>query len=163
MGQVTEKDDVVAGEGNVARGLKISRSRYVPVRRNFAVFYVSSVSKNPNSGPTGRNSKWIEQPIQCLDVFERVSLKGYCPPRKIELYAMRFERCDADNSIDSSLDLLKLNDFTIEFETKKIIFHPTAPKTYVPPGDPLSDCLILEPQVQGHPIRLIVDTCPRAD
>jgi hypothetical protein len=46
MGQVTERDDVVAGEGNVARGLKISRSRYVPVRRNFAVFYVLSVSKN---------------------------------------------------------------------------------------------------------------------
>jgi hypothetical protein len=46
MGQVTEKDDVIAGEGNVASGLKISRSRYVPVRRNFAVFYVLSVSKN---------------------------------------------------------------------------------------------------------------------
>ena len=46
MGQVTEKDDVVAGEGNVASGLKISRSGYVPVRRKFVVFCVLSLSKN---------------------------------------------------------------------------------------------------------------------
>jgi hypothetical protein len=51
-GQVTrriEKDDVIAGEGNVASGLKISRSRYVPVGHNFAVFYVLSVEKSISS------------------------------------------------------------------------------------------------------------------
>jgi predicted aspartyl protease len=56
------------------------------------------------------------------------------------------------------LDMLKLSNFTIEFETKKIIFHSTGPTAYVPHGDPLSDCLILELQVQGHPVRLVIDS-----
>jgi predicted aspartyl protease len=56
------------------------------------------------------------------------------------------------------LDLLKLTNFTIDFETKKIIFHSTGPTSYVPHGDPLSDCLILELQIQGHPVRLVIDS-----
>ena len=57
MGQVTEKDDVVAGEGNVASGLKISRSRYVPQFCRFLRFErleksISSVFSIPLNIPT---------------------------------------------------------------------------------------------------------------
>jgi predicted aspartyl protease len=56
------------------------------------------------------------------------------------------------------MDLLKLSNVTIDFDARKIIFHPTAQKVYSVPGDPLANCLIVELQVQGRPVRLIVDT-----
>jgi predicted aspartyl protease len=56
------------------------------------------------------------------------------------------------------MDVLKLSNFSIDFDARKIIFHPSARKPSVVRGEPLSDCLILEIQVQSHPVRLIVDT-----
>jgi predicted aspartyl protease len=57
------------------------------------------------------------------------------------------------------LDLLKLSNFSIDYATRKIIFHSFRQETVVNPKEPLSDCcLILELKVQGHAVRLIVDT-----
>jgi predicted aspartyl protease len=56
------------------------------------------------------------------------------------------------------MDLLKLSNFSIDYEAKKIIFH-SRPQHYAPPsGEPLLECVILELHVQGHLVRLIVDT-----
>jgi len=55
-------------------------------------------------------------------------------------------------------DLLKLSDFSIDYDTKKIIFHSQQREYTQPSGEPLSECVILELLVQGHPVRLIVDT-----
>jgi predicted aspartyl protease len=54
-------------------------------------------------------------------------------------------------------DLLKLTDFTINYDTNTITFLP-GQRQYTPPGEPLSACIVLELLVQGHPLRLIVDT-----
>jgi predicted aspartyl protease len=56
------------------------------------------------------------------------------------------------------MDLLKFSNFSIDFDTHKITFHPSMQKVSVIAGDPLLQCPILEVQVQGHPVRLIVDT-----
>lgn len=56
------------------------------------------------------------------------------------------------------MDLLKFSNFSIDFDTHRITFHPSMQKVSVVAGDPLLQCPILEVQVQGHPIRLIVDT-----
>jgi predicted aspartyl protease len=56
------------------------------------------------------------------------------------------------------MDLLKLSDFSIDYDTKKIIFHSQQREYTRPIGEPLSECVILELLVQGHPVRLIVDT-----
>src|SRR5215469_3054829 len=55
------------------------------------------------------------------------------------------------------MDLLKLSNFSIDYDTKKIIFH-SAQRDYTPSGEPLSECLIIEAKVQGHAVRLLVDT-----
>jgi predicted aspartyl protease len=56
------------------------------------------------------------------------------------------------------MDLLKLINFSIDYDSKKIIFHSHQREHTPASGQPLSECLILELQVQGHPVRLIVDT-----
>jgi len=56
------------------------------------------------------------------------------------------------------MDLLKFSNFSIDFYTRKITFHPPMQKVSVVPGDPFLQCPRLEVQVQGHPVRLIVDT-----
>jgi len=56
------------------------------------------------------------------------------------------------------MDLLKFGNLSIDFDTHKITFYPSMQKVSVVAGDPLSQCPILEVQVQGHPVRLIVDT-----
>jgi hypothetical protein len=56
------------------------------------------------------------------------------------------------------MDLLKLRNFTIDFDAKKIAFHPAAQKAYVAPGDPMAECLFVDIQIQGRPVRLILDT-----
>jgi len=56
------------------------------------------------------------------------------------------------------MDLLKLNNVTIDFGAGNLIFDPTGPKTYLAGGDPMAECLIVELQVQGRPVHLIVDT-----
>jgi predicted aspartyl protease len=55
------------------------------------------------------------------------------------------------------MDLLRSSNFSIDFDAHKITFHPTMEKVSLA-GDPLLQCPILEVQVQGHPVRLIVDT-----
>jgi hypothetical protein len=56
------------------------------------------------------------------------------------------------------MDLLNLNNFSIDYGARKIIFH-SRQREYTPPsGEPLSKVLTLELRVQGHPVRLIVDT-----
>jgi len=70
------------------------------------------------------------------------------------------EYSDFAKKVDAiiGMDLLKLRDFSIDFDSKKIIFD-TPQREYTPAaGEPLSDCLILEAQIQGQPVRLIVDT-----
>jgi len=56
------------------------------------------------------------------------------------------------------MDLLKLINFSIDYDSKKIIFDSHRREHIPASGEPLSECLILELQVQGHPVRLIVDT-----
>ena len=56
------------------------------------------------------------------------------------------------------MDLLKFSNFSIDFDTHKIAFHPSMQKATLVSGDPLLQCPILEIQVQGDPIRLVVDT-----
>ena len=56
------------------------------------------------------------------------------------------------------MDLLKFTNLSIDFDTHKIAFHPSTQKVSVVPADPLSQCPILEVQVQGNTVRLIVDT-----
>jgi len=56
------------------------------------------------------------------------------------------------------MDLLKLSNFSIDYDLGKIIFY-SSQREYAPAtSEPLSECLILEAHVQGHPVRLIVDT-----
>jgi len=56
------------------------------------------------------------------------------------------------------MDLLKLIKFSIDYDSKKIVFHSHQRERIPASGEPLSECLTLELQVQGHPVRLIVDT-----
>jgi predicted aspartyl protease len=56
------------------------------------------------------------------------------------------------------MDLLKLSNLTIDFAARSLFFDPTAPGIYLAGGDPVTQCLILELQVQDHPVRLVVDT-----
>lgn len=56
------------------------------------------------------------------------------------------------------MDLLKFNNLSIDFDAHRITFHPSMQKGPLIAGDPLQQCLILEVQVQGHPVHLIVDT-----
>ncbi len=56
------------------------------------------------------------------------------------------------------MDLLKLSNVTIDFEAGKLIFHPTTQKSHLAAEDPMAECLMVELQVQGRPIHLIVDT-----
>lgn len=56
------------------------------------------------------------------------------------------------------MDLLRLNNFTIDYGSRHLIFDPVAPRTYLAGGDPTTKCLIIELQVQDRPLRLIVDT-----
>jgi predicted aspartyl protease len=56
------------------------------------------------------------------------------------------------------LDLLRLSNFGIDYVAKKIIFDSPKPGAGVPDDVALSNGLVFEAQVQGHPVRLIVDT-----
>jgi predicted aspartyl protease len=56
------------------------------------------------------------------------------------------------------MDLLRLSNFTIDFAAKSLIFDAEPPKAYLAGGDPMAKCLIVELQVQGHPVHLVVDT-----
>jgi predicted aspartyl protease len=56
------------------------------------------------------------------------------------------------------MDLLQLSNITIDFGAGKLIFDPTAPRTYSAGGDPMTKCLIVELQVQDRPVHLIIDT-----
>jgi predicted aspartyl protease len=56
------------------------------------------------------------------------------------------------------MDLLKLRDFSVDYDSRRIIFHPNHREHTPAAGESLSECLILELLVQGHPVRLIVDT-----
>jgi predicted aspartyl protease len=56
------------------------------------------------------------------------------------------------------MDLLNLRNVTIDFGSGNLIFASAAAKTYVPGGDPMTKCMLVELQVQDRPVRLIVDT-----
>jgi predicted aspartyl protease len=56
------------------------------------------------------------------------------------------------------LDLLRLSNFSVDYAAKKIIFDSPRQGGKVAHDDVLANGLIFEAQVQGHPIRLIVDT-----
>ena len=53
-------------------------------------------------------------------------------------------------------DILKLANFTIDYDARKIIFHSLNPPA--PAIGPLSNCLFLEVLIQGRRVRLIADT-----
>jgi predicted aspartyl protease len=55
-------------------------------------------------------------------------------------------------------DLLKLSNFTIDFDAKKVVFHSFNEAIPAATIDPLSSCIFLEIRVHDHPIRLVVDT-----
>jgi predicted aspartyl protease len=56
------------------------------------------------------------------------------------------------------MDLLGLSDVTIDFAAGKLIFDPSAIKTYSAGGDPGRKCLVVELKVQDRPVHLILDT-----
>jgi predicted aspartyl protease len=55
-------------------------------------------------------------------------------------------------------DLLKLSNFSIDYKARRIIFYLRGLESSAARGEPISSCLTLEVQVQGHPVRLIIDT-----
>ena len=56
------------------------------------------------------------------------------------------------------MDLLQLISFTVDFGARKLVFDPTVQRAYLASGDPMAECMILELQVQGRPVHLIVDS-----
>ncbi len=56
------------------------------------------------------------------------------------------------------MDLLKLRNVTIDFGAGNLIFDLTEPRAYSAGGDPMTQCLIVELQVQDRPVHLVVDT-----
>lgn len=56
------------------------------------------------------------------------------------------------------MDILKLSDVTIDFGARTLTFDASTPRTYLAGGDPMTACLMVELQVQDHPVHLIVDT-----
>ena len=56
------------------------------------------------------------------------------------------------------LDLLHLCDFTVDYAAKKIVFHSSAAESPQVGDKALTGGLTLLIQIQGHPVRLIVDT-----
>jgi predicted aspartyl protease len=56
------------------------------------------------------------------------------------------------------MDLLRLNDFTLDYAAGRLLFDAGPAREYLAGGDPIAKCLILELEVQGHPVHLIVDT-----
>jgi hypothetical protein len=56
------------------------------------------------------------------------------------------------------MDLLKFTNFSIDFDTHRLTFQPSIQQAPAVAGDPALQCPILEVQVQGHPVHLIVDT-----
>src|SRR5262249_43515313 len=71
------------------------------------------------------------------------------------------EYSDLTKKVDAiiGLDLLKQSNFTIDFDAKKIIFHPRRQNEEAfTASEPASECVVLESRVQGQLVRLIVDT-----
>ena len=65
------------------------------------------------------------------------------------------------NHIDAviGLDLLSQRDFTVDYDARKIIFHPGGAHEAISQGaEPASRCVVVEGLIQGHRVRLIVDT-----
>jgi predicted aspartyl protease len=57
------------------------------------------------------------------------------------------------------LDLLSLSEFTIDYDARKIVFHPgTRREERSQMAEPASRCVIVECLIQGQRVRLIVDT-----
>jgi predicted aspartyl protease len=56
------------------------------------------------------------------------------------------------------MDLLKLSNVTIDFSAGHLIFDAVPAARYAAGGDPMTKCLIVELQVQDHPVHLLVDT-----
>ncbi len=56
------------------------------------------------------------------------------------------------------MDILNLSDITIDFEAMNLIFNSPAPRSYLAGSNPMTECLMVELQVQDHPVHLIVDT-----
>jgi predicted aspartyl protease len=55
-------------------------------------------------------------------------------------------------------DLLRLVNFSVDLDARKITFRSSGSITSARSRDPLSNCLFLEMGVQGHMIRLLVDS-----
>jgi hypothetical protein len=56
------------------------------------------------------------------------------------------------------MDLLNLRDVTIDFAAGRLIFEAAKVTAYVPGGDPMAKCLMVELRVQDRPVRLLIDT-----
>ncbi len=56
------------------------------------------------------------------------------------------------------MDLLQLRNFTIDFGAGQLLFEPGPSRAYAAGGDPMTKCMTIDLQVQGHPVHLIVDT-----
>ena len=86
---------------------------------------------------------------------------GAARASKIALLVGRLaEYSDFARGVDAiiGVDLLRLVNFTVDLDARKIIFHPSSPIIPAQMRDPLLNCLFLEMGVQGHMIRLLVDT-----
>ena len=56
------------------------------------------------------------------------------------------------------LDLLQLRNFTVDYTSKKLVFHSPANSLAPVRDDAPTNGLTLQIRIQGHPVRLIVDT-----
>jgi hypothetical protein len=70
------------------------------------------------------------------------------------------EYSDFARGVDAiiGIDLLRLVNFSVDLDAQKIIFHSSGPIIPAQMRDPFSNCLFLEMGLQGHMIRLLVDT-----
>jgi len=55
-------------------------------------------------------------------------------------------------------DLLKLANFSIDYDSRKIVFQSMQRQYARRASEPLLDCVVAELVIQGHPVRLIVDS-----
>jgi predicted aspartyl protease len=69
----------------------------------------------------------------------------------------RYSEFAAKSDAVIGMDLLRLSNISIDFDSRKMIFD-SSPRAYVAGSDPMVACLTVEIQVQNRPLHLIVDT-----
>jgi predicted aspartyl protease len=110
------------------------------------------------------------QPTETFSFDRRLSWQqatfpeiGFGPTRATQVVMLvghLADYSDFGRNVDAiiGIDLLKLSNFSIDFNASRIIFHSFNHTPSVASPDPLRNCLFLEMRVHDRPIRLVVDT-----